>query len=145
MSESNALQIALHKLIWPWEGCKLEAYWDADGEVWTIGRGHTNNVSQGDTCTQAQADAWSTIDACWAFHAVKYSVHVVLNENQFAALISFEYNTGAFTEGAPIVARINANDFAGAMEHLMLYVNGANGFVQGLYNRRLAEKALFES
>jgi len=44
-------------LIKKWEGCKLKAYLDGGG-VPTIGYGHIKGIQLGDTCTQAQADAW---------------------------------------------------------------------------------------
>ena len=44
-------------LIKKFEGCKLEAYYDAV-DVLTIAYGRTKNVQAGDTCTQEQADAW---------------------------------------------------------------------------------------
>lgn len=42
------------------EGCKLQAYPDpaTGGAPWTIAWGRTKGVKKGDTCTQAQADAW---------------------------------------------------------------------------------------
>ncbi len=45
------------KLIRHFEGCKLMAYQDTGG-VWTIGVGHTKDVTPGQVCTQEQADAW---------------------------------------------------------------------------------------
>src|SRR5690606_42028999 len=39
------------------ESCRLEAYWDADGKVWTIGWGDTGpDVVKGLRITQAEAD-----------------------------------------------------------------------------------------
>jgi GH24 family phage-related lysozyme (muramidase) len=44
------------------EGCRLEAYQDSAG-IWTIGYGHIEGVSEGQTVTQAQADAFLCDDA----------------------------------------------------------------------------------
>ncbi|MCQ9618418.1 hypothetical protein L1889_18430 [Paenalcaligenes niemegkensis] len=39
------------------ESCELEAYWDANGKVWTIGWGDTGpDVVEGLVITQAEAD-----------------------------------------------------------------------------------------
>ena len=44
-------------LIKKFEGCKLQAYYDAIN-VPTIAYGRTKGVTIGDTCTQEQADKW---------------------------------------------------------------------------------------
>ncbi len=44
-------------LIKRFEGLRLTAYQDSVG-VWTIGYGHTSGVSEGQTITQTQADAY---------------------------------------------------------------------------------------
>ena len=44
-----------YKLIAYHEGLRLQAYWDDEGKVWTIGYGHTGGVKQGDVWTAAQA------------------------------------------------------------------------------------------
>jgi lysozyme len=127
------------------EGLRLRAYPDpgTGGEPWTIAYGHTAGVHPGQTCTVAQAQAFLRSDVAVAERAVAAATHVALTPNEFSALVSFEYNTGAFTGGHPIVARINAHDFAGALVHLKMYINGGDGPLPGLVTRRAAEAALF--
>lgn len=87
------------KLVEYYEGCELKSYMDSVG-VWTIGLGRIRHddgsaVGPGETCTQAQADAWLRSDL------EKEGAHYVrawtkeLNENQFSALTSFCFNRGA--------------------------------------------------
>src|SRR6185437_5525836 len=44
-------------LIEVFEGCRLQSYRDSGG-LWTIGIGHTRGVSEGQTITRAQAEAF---------------------------------------------------------------------------------------
>ena len=132
-------------LIEKFEGERLRAYPDpgTGGDPWTIGYGHTANVHPGQEITPAQAIAFLQSDVHNAELAVQNATEILLTPNQFAALVSFEYNTGAYVPGAPIVGCINAHDFAGAMEHLMRYVYAGGQVLPGLVTRREAEKALF--
>src|SRR5690625_142505 len=81
-------------LIKRWEGLRLAAYQDQAG-VWTIGYGHTSGVRRGDTCTEAQAEAWLRVDLEEAEAAVRRLVSVPLGEHQYGTLVSFTYNLGA--------------------------------------------------
>jgi lysozyme len=147
MSELHAEQIAVH-FIAQWEGCRLDAYWDSIGECWTIGYGHTACVTNGDHITQELAERLLMEDVSWAFHDVIKNVHVTLSENQFAALISWQFNTGA-PQSSGVYLAINANEFEKAMEFLAAWNKGMVGGVlqeiPGLTNRRTAEVKLFNS
>jgi GH24 family phage-related lysozyme (muramidase) len=133
------------KIIENSEGLRLRAYPDpgTGGEPFTIGWGHTAAVHPGQVCTLVQALAFLRNDVANAERTVAANTAVVLTPNQFSALVSFEFNTGAFAGGHPIVARINAHDFGAALAHLKLYVNGGDGLLPGLVTRRAAEAALF--
>ena len=48
-------------LIKKFEGCELTAY-QCSADVWTLGYGHTAGVSEGDTCTAAEAETMLTED-----------------------------------------------------------------------------------
>jgi lysozyme len=127
------------------ESCVLTAYWDAIGGVWTIGWGHTGpDVHEGLTWTQEQADAAFLADLASAEVEVASLVEVTLTPNQFSALVSFEYNTGALAS-SPGLALINAGNFHAAWDaHLELYTHDGNGnVVAGLVRRRVAEERLF--
>ena len=83
-------------LIKQFEGCHLTSYKCPAG-VWTIGYGHTQGVTEGQSITQEQAELYLKTDLKKFEHYVKaytskYSY--ILNQNQFDALVSFTYNAG---------------------------------------------------
>lgn len=141
MPHTNAAGLAL---IESFEGDELRAYRDSGG-VLTIGYGHTGaDVRPGETITQAQAIAYLKGDVASAEASVARAVEIVLTPNQFSALVSFEYNTGALS-GSPGLACINARDFANAWDaHFCRWIHDADGnALAGLVRRRAAERALF--
>lgn len=133
-------------MIESFEGERLRAYPDpgTGSDPWTIGFGHTAQVHPGEIITHAQAIAFLKSDVANAENAVSNACKVTLTPNQFSALVSFEYNTGAFQNGAPIVKCINAKDWHGAMTHLNLYVFPPAA-TPGLTRRRAAETKLFNT
>lgn len=128
------------KLIEKFEGCKLTAYKDSVG-VWTIGYGHTSGVKEGDTCTQAQAEAYLKEDAAKAEAAVnKYQSVYNFNQNQYDALVSFAFNIGNINQltanGSRTIAQISAK--------IPEYNKAGGKVLSGLVSRRAAEKELFD-
>ncbi|MDE5938746.1 MAG: glycoside hydrolase family protein [Lachnospiraceae bacterium] len=130
-------------LIRRFEGCRLTAYQDSAG-VWTIGYGHTSGVSKGQTITQAQADACLRADCANAEKAVnRYMDTYHWNQNQFDALVSFTFNCGAgnlktlLDGGTRSIAQIS--------EKIPAYRKAGGRVLQGLVNRRAAEKSLFDT
>jgi lysozyme len=133
MPEINAAGLTL---IESFEGLSLTSYPDpgTGGEPFTIGYGHTGpDVHPGETITHTQATALLESDVAQAEHEVATLVEVVLTPNEFAALVSFQFN--------------NENQGISAWEnHLCLYVHGGNGQVmEGLVRRRAAEFALWKT
>lgn len=129
------------ELIKKFEGCKLTAYKDSAG-VWTIGYGHTSGVVSGQTITQAQADAFLATDCGTAEAAVnKYMDKYSFNQNQYDALVSFAFNIGNIkqltADGTRTIAEIS--------EKIPAYCNCVGQKLQGLVNRRAAEKELFDT
>src|SRR5687767_4780302 len=81
-------------LIKEFEGCRLKAYKDPVG-IPTIGYGRIKGVKMGDVITQEQADDYLAEEIAAEYApGVERLVKVVINENQFAALVSFAYNVG---------------------------------------------------
>lgn len=125
------------ELIKSFEGCRLTAYLCPAG-VWTIGYGHTAGVKQGQVITQDLAEAYLKEDLA------KYEKYVedtglVLNQNQFDALVSFTYNCG----NGNLKKLVKNRSLAQIGEALLLY-NKSNGKVlSGLVKRRAAERELF--
>jgi GH24 family phage-related lysozyme (muramidase) len=142
MPQINAAGLAL---VEESEGCELTAYLDGGG-IATIGYGHTSGVTLGMTCTQEQAQAWLEQDLEVAEKSVQALVEIELTPNEFAALVDFEYNTGALA-ASPGLALINERQFEAAWDdHFCLWVHDAAGNVEpGLVTRRAREKALFFS
>lgn len=139
-------------LIKEFEKCRLKAYPDGGG-VWTIGWGHIKGVKEGDRCTQAQADAWLVEDCANAIAEVNKVVTVELNQQQFDALVSFEFNTGGLRyvnrQGqlvdSTLLKLLNAGDWLGAARQFTEWDHDNGKQVRGLTRRRLREQALFLS
>jgi lysozyme len=129
------------QLIESFEGCRLQAYQDSGG-IWTIGYGHTLGVKPGDVITQAQAEQYLREDLADAEAVLNKAAGVDLTPNQFSALVSFQYNTGALV-GSTLMRLVNAKDFAGAQAQFGLWVNAGGQKLEGLVRRRAAEAALF--
>lgn len=151
------------KLIEKFEGLILQAYDDATDHIvpvggkaagtLTIGYGHTSAagapvVTPGMVITQAQADTYLANDLAKVEADVNRLVKVPVTQNQYDALVSFHYNTGALGKSSLLTA-LNKKDYDGAASKFMLYTNGrVNGqLVQmaGLVRRRTAEKQLFQT
>ena len=80
-------------LIKSFEGCELTAY-RCSANVPTIGFGHTAGVSDGDTCTQEEAENMLA-EALEEFEDyVKNYVESELQQNEFDALVAWTYNLG---------------------------------------------------
>ena len=126
------------ELIKKFEGCVLHAYKDPVG-VWTIGYGHTVGVKSGQSITQAQAEKFLKDDLVIYEKAVTDS-KVKVNQNQFDALVSFTYNCGAGSLKTLLSGR-TLNEVSKA---LLLYNKAGGRVLQGLVNRRKAEKELFD-
>jgi lysozyme len=90
----------------------LHAYPDpgTGGEPWTIGYGHTGDVKKGDKITAHQAEAVLQVDLDRAERAVEaLTAGVALNENEFAALVSFVFNCGrANLEKSTLLRKLKA-------------------------------------
>jgi lysozyme len=134
----NAAGLALIK---KFERCVLTAYDDGTG-VWTVGYGHTHNVTPNMVITQAQADAFLAQDIAIAESVVNGAAEVDLTPNQFSALVSFEFNTGAL-EGSTLLKLVNSEDFRGAADQFLKWVWAGGEILAGLEARRAAERALF--
>lgn len=140
-----------------WEGKKLEAYWDADGKVWTIGYGTTryrdgSPVKKGDRISQENADYYLQQDLINAIKIVRKHVIVDLTDKEVLALASFVYNVGPGKEGvkdglvalkrggpSTLLKKINLNQKALAASQFDLWVNAGGKPLKGLRRRRRAE------
>ncbi|ENL4358552.1 lysozyme [Salmonella enterica] len=125
------------------EGVKLAAYQDGGG-VWTIGYGHTRGVKRGQVINHEQADEFLDSDLRQVESCISERVTVALNQNQFDALVSFVFNVGrqAFSDST-LLKKLNEGNYRAAADQFTRWVYDNDKFVQGLYNRRVAERDLF--
>lgn len=126
------------------EGCRLTAYRDS-ASVLTIGFGHARGVREGQTITQAQADALLLDDLDAAAAQVEAMVTVPLTQGQFDALVSFCYNLGAGRlRDSTLLRLLNQSRYQEAAAQFRFWVMAAGQVLPGLVTRRKAERALFE-
>ncbi|MCI6569025.1 MAG: lysozyme [Dysosmobacter sp.] len=134
-------------LIKQFEGCRLTAYKPVPTETyWTIGWGHYGpDVREGQTITQAQADAMLAADCQRFADAVDNPAYcpltAQLNANQRDALISFTFNCGA----GCLKTLCKGRTLPQICTAMALY-NKSNGKpLAGLTRRRKAEQELFNT
>lgn len=127
------------KLIQEFEGTRLTVYNDSVGKP-TVGTGHLvlpqDNLRVGDIITQDRADQLLRSDLQVAERAVEHvlaSIKLTVNDNQFAALVSFAFNLG---EG-------RVYQLLDIPERMMQYNHAGGKVVAGLTRRRKAERDLF--
>lgn len=131
-----------------WEGLRLEAYRDVAG-IWTIGYGHTAAAgppapSSGMRISEAEAVAILQRDLRQFEAAVETKVKVPLNDNQFAALVSFCFNVGAGAFGkSTLLKKLNAGNYDAVPGELAKWVKAGGKTVKGLVHRRAAEAGLW--
>lgn len=132
------------ELIKKFEGCRLEAYKCPAG-ILTIGYGHTGSeVHLGQKITQEQAEKYLKQDITIHSNNVSRLVKAPLNQNQFDALVSFEYNVGYgnFTSST-MLKLLNQKKYTEAAAQFGRWVYANKKILQGLVKRRAAEKELF--
>lgn len=146
--QSNNLSDNGMKLLEQFEGLRLEAYLDSAG-IATIGFGTIkypsgSKVKLGDKTTKAQAKEYKLHDLKEFESTVNTSVKVPLTQNQYDALVSLSYNigSGAF-KNSTLLKKLNASDYKGAAEQFLVWNKVNSKRVQGLVNRREAERNLF--
>lgn len=91
---------------------------------------------------QARADALLRRDLDLFEAAVDRLVKVPLNDNQFAALVSFAFNCGVGNfKGSTLLKKLNAGDYGAVPPNSWTKSKGKQ--MQGLVNRRSAEVGLW--
>lgn len=131
-------------LIKNFEGCRLTAY-KCPANILTIGYGHTgSDVHTGQKITQEEAEKLLRQDLIVHCNNVSKLVKVPLNQNQFDALVSFEYNVGygAFMNST-LLKLLNQKKYKEASEQFGRWKFAGGKILAGLVKRREAEKQLF--
>lgn len=165
------------KLVKRWEGIldgdprtvNLDPYLDPVG-IWTIGWGHALRDVQGrflrgsgaraqaralypEGITLPQAETLLRADLLDASRDVSALITVPVTENQFSALVSFEFNTGAL-RNSTLRLLLNAGNTLGAAQQFSRWiktkprrssgrVKGTIVVLPGLVSRRHDEQQLF--
>lgn len=124
------------------EGCRLTAYRDVRG-IWTLGWGHTANVHPGQTCTQAQADAWLDEDLQEASYEL-----LQVSPGPFApgaqdALTSFVFNLGIGNyRSSTLRTYVDNQEWSAVKTEMLKWDHSGGEVIAGLERRRQAEADL---
>lgn len=130
-------------LVREFEGCRLTAYQDSGG-VWTIGYGHTSGVGPNQVCTEEQALVWLDDDLAISDAAVNRLVTVRITQNQFDALVDFDFNDGEGNlERSSLLKFLNIGQSLLAAREFGKWIYAAGQVEPGLVRRRAAEQTLF--
>jgi len=128
-----------------WEGDERVAYADklAYG-VPTVCNGHTGpDVKVGDVWTKAQCDAILVKNIEKHGHGLLRCTTVPLNQNQYDALAAWTFNIGVGAAcGSTLVKLLNQGSYTSACNQLTRWNRAGGREVQGLTNRRKAEREL---
>lgn len=135
-------------LIKSFEKLRLTAYKAvATEKYYTWGWGHYGaDVPKDGTLTVEKAQEIFEKDVAKFVAAVNKGLKRKATQNQFDAMVSFTFNVGeqAFADST-LLKKFNAGDFAGAADEFDRWNKSGGVVLQGLKNRRAAEKALFLS
>lgn len=143
-------------LICEFEGFSAKSYKCPAG-IWTIGWGTTfyptgKSVGPNETCTKEQADIWllHEINEKSAYlNIILESNNIVLNQNEYDALVSITYNCGSgiLNKNRSLGEALLSKDKSKISEAFLLYCKvtllGIKTTSKGLLARRQAERRLF--
>ena len=139
-------------LVRKWEGFYENAYL-CPANVWTIGYGTTVwpngvRVKKGDNIKRDEATILLEKQVNEHASTIYSYVKVKLNQNQYDALASFQYNLGRhILKNSALLRYLNNKQWKQAANEMMLYnkarVKGVLTELKGLTNRRKEEVALF--
>lgn len=124
------------------EGYSDKAIIPVPGDVPTLGFGTTGGVKLGDTIKAPQALQRALTDIQRFEGAIKTCVKVPLHQHEYDAYLSLTYNIG---EGAfcrsTLVRKLNALDYAGACQQILVWDKFKGAPLRGLTLRRQSEYA----
>lgn len=137
------------------EGFEPVAYFATKHEeeigLYSIGFGFTyyadgSPIKEGDTMTLEEAEALFSIIITKFEKKVSRMVKVVINVNQFSALVSLSYNIGCSAlSSSSLIVRLNASDYQGAANQFLVWDKQNKRPLKGLTKRRRLERELFLS
>jgi len=129
-------------LIMQWEGKRNDPYRDIVG-VLTVCHGETRAPMRHYTDAECAAMLTRRVDADYARPVLQCVPGFAARPQPFAASIMLSYNIGvkAFC-GSTVARRFNAGDWKGGCEGFAAWNRAGDKIVQGLVNRRAAERKL---
>lgn len=108
------------------EGCRLKPY-QCSANVWTVGLGHTQGVTQNTKLTEQQVAEYFVKDIAAAERVVNKHLSQTPTQGEYDMMVSFVYNLGAgnFTRST-LLKKFNQGDRAGACNEYprWVFVNG---------------------
>lgn len=139
----------------------LDPYLDPVG-IWTVGWGHAISVGGSflkgkenrkaasalypGGLTRQQAEALLRADLINTCRDVQAAVTAKINDNQFAALVSFAFNCGIGNlKKSTLLRLVNEGNFEAASNEFVKWNKSAGKELAGLTRRRLAEAELFQT
>ena len=141
-AEPTATSLAGISLIKSFEGLELTSY-RCSSAVLTVGYGHTGpDVHEGQTITEAEAEALLVQDLKRFEAAVSRLITVPLTQHEFDAIVSFAFNCGEGSlQESTFRKRMNAGEEKSLCfkQEFPKWVKGPNGPLPGLVRRREAE------
>jgi lysozyme len=153
---SNAREVSDHgaNFIKHFEGFSGTIYHDSVG-VPTVGYGHTENVHPGAVwvkgqrtpgrLTEAEATTLLHNDLNLHYAPTVRALGVKLDQNEFDALTSFVYNVGVggVSTSTHVGKNLRDKNYRAAANSLLEWDKAGGKVLQGLLNRREAERTLF--
>jgi lysozyme len=125
-----------------WEGRSLRAYQDIVG-VWTICEGETKGVKPGDVKTPAECDSILAENIRYYEAGLDKCLTAKVPGKTKVAFVSWTLNIGIGAAcKSTLVKKANRGDLVGACNELPKWNKAGGRVVQGLVNRRAAEKKL---
>lgn len=139
------------------ENMRKPDWQNLSGAPWTIGWGATGvdffnltpegkptPIGPGTVWTQEQCDLRKEQDLEAVCSAVEKLLKVKVNDNQFAALVSFAYNCGTNNlKNSTLLQLLNANKPRQAADEFLKWTKAQGKVMPGLVRRREAERRLF--
>ncbi len=154
---SRAIEVIKHH-----EGVRQKPY-RCPARLWTVGVGHVLYPEQGRlkledrdsvelktedsrTFSMDEVNAILRSDLARFERGVAQYCPVALTQGQFDALVSFSFNVGLGTlQRSTLRQKVLRGDMEGASDEILKYCMAGGKILKGLQNRRIDEKAMFQS
>ena len=133
-------------LLKEFEGFCWAAYPDpaTGAEPWTIGYGFTKGVQPGQSITKEAAEKRLKLEVAEFESGVVAACKRVPTPNQLAAMVCLAYNVGLGNfRLSTVLRRHNSGETFAAANAFYLWNRAGNKIMQGLINRREAERSLY--